>query len=59
MERKLNCFHWFASVFYHCQLNDNSSDEDDQEQWIVKEILEDVSFTSFKLSSIDFVENLE
>jgi hypothetical protein len=40
-------------------LDDNCGDQNDQEQGVVEEVLEDVSFTEFQLSGVDLIEDLE
>jgi hypothetical protein len=39
-------------------LDNDGADKDNEEEWVVKEVLENVSFAVFKFSSIDFVEDL-
>ena len=40
-------------------MDDDGADEDDQEEFVVEEVFEDVVFMSLEFSSVDFVEDLE
>lgn len=40
-------------------MNDDGSDQDDQEKWVVEEVFEDVGFFWLQFSGVDFVEDLE
>ncbi len=59
VESKLNCLHWFSTVFDHCQLNDDCCNQDHQEQWVVEEVLENVWFLNLQLSCVNLVKDLE
>ena len=45
--------------FDAADLNDEGQHQNDQEQWVVEEVLEHVQFSRFQLSCIDLVENLK
>lgn len=59
VEWKFNSLHWFTSVFDHGQLNDDGSNQNNQEKWVVEEVFKDVGFLWLKFSGVDFIEDLK
>lgn len=58
-EAELNCFKGFTTVFNHGELNDNSGNYNDQEEFVVEEMLKNVVFIILKFSGVDFIEDLK
>lgn len=56
---ELNSLQGSSSELDHDQLDDDGADQDDDEEWVVEEVLEDVNLRWLQFSGIDFVENLE
>ena len=48
-----------SSVLDHSELNDYCAYDNDQEEFVIEEIFENVVFISFQLTSVDFVEYLK
>lgn len=59
LEAEFNALEGLSTVFDHGQLDDDGADENDQEQFVVEEVFEDVVLVRFQLSGVDFVEDLE
>jgi len=40
-------------------LDDNGGDNNDQEEFVIEEMLEDIVFVIFEFSGVDFIEDLK
>jgi len=47
-----------STELYTGNLNNDSGDKNEKEQWVVKEVGEDIDFGRFEFSSIDLIKDL-
>lgn len=57
-EAEFHSLQGLATILDHGELNDDGSHHNDQEKFVVEEILEDIVFVRLEFTSIDFIEDL-
>lgn len=59
LEAELNSLEGLATILNHGELDDDGSHQNDEEEFVVEEVLEDVVLIVLQLTSIDLVEHLQ
>lgn len=59
LEAELHCLKGLSSILDHGELDDNGGHNDHQEQFVIKEVLENIVFVVLQLTGIDLVKHLK